>query len=419
MTNAQTNNFKDNGTLRIDRQNPHLSFNQDNIDKLLRDRRRDRNGRGGNGRGGNPRPRPFPSPTPSIKPSPVPTPIPSPEPSPDDEPVISSSKPIGLYALDSRSGRYRDGNIRNYDFVSGYAWRYSWAELEASEGVYLFEALDHIIDELGRRNQKLSWLIMDGFPNYLLADPEIATWLDKGETKPLPWDRKLLEHYHRFLTAVANHQVPDPARGGQMTPLGQHSVVEIIHPSFPGLPRGSLRNGATPISSIPGYSRHNLFNNAIEPTMDVITNAFPKKPIFLSLWKINDGISSTPLWEEARNRMLNYDNVGFWQDNLAANKSEPNCNSCSATGLPITSYAEPLVGLPNSSFSGFQMLTSWLQPINVDHIDNVQGGVPMDGIQWGVEAYGAKYFEVYVNDLDNLSWQNQLRNWAESLKEID
>jgi hypothetical protein len=322
-----------------------------------------------------------------------------------------SNKPFGIFALDSAQGTFRDANIRNYPFVRGYAWRQGWSDFEIADGVYDFSALDHIVSRLSDVNLKLSLLLFVAEPPlHLLSDPEIDTWIDGSDTRPNPWDTDLHQHFADFINALANHAMPDPTVNGDLVPFKNHSVLEVMHPGIPGLPRGSLRNGeSTNVSDIPGYSRENLFN-AIDSALMTFTTEFPNQPHLVSLWTINDSQQNPSLWQAARDRALNFDNIGFWQDNLAANRP---CEDCEpVTGLPVLEgIGQPLIPEPGS-FSGFQMLTSWLTPFNPNYIDNVTFGTPMDGMTWAMEAYDSLYFEVYTDDLDHIVWQDAFTDWA-------
>ena len=331
-----------------------------------------------------------------------------------DTPIIpNTGKPaFGLYALDGAAGTFRDGAIRDYDFVDGYAWRFGWDDIEVAEGDYDFSGLEHIVAELSAINKKLSWLLFPGTPTYLNSHPDIDTWNDGGETKPLPWDPDFIARHQAFIRAVANHEIPDPQAGGELVPFKDHSVVAILHPNFPGLPRAALRNGdVTDVASVPGYSRENLAT-LIESVMTVWAEEYPEKPLLISLWNIQDSDRDSALWEFAQDELAKYGNVGLFQDNLQASRATPSSSAVDSVGpnpdgLGLALKHETL-------WTGFQMLGSWANP-NPNHQDNLINGTIFDGLEFGFGEYNSFYYEVYTADLDNPDWQAELRFWQEQL----
>jgi hypothetical protein len=324
-------------------------------------------------------------------------------------------KPWGIFSLDSAQGTFRDANIREYPFVRGYAWRQSWSDFELSDGNYNFASLDHIVSELVQRDLKLSLLLFTTAPSHIISEDDVDVWTDNGESKPSPWDPDLHERFDRFMEALANYPLPDPAAGGAAVPFNQHSVLEVMHPGIPGLPRGSLRDGAaTRVSQVPGYSRENLFT-AIDAAMSSFTNHFPNQSHLVSLWNISDSMAEPALWEAARDRVLNYPNTGFWQDNLSASRP---CEDCEpVTGRPVLEgLGQPLIPEPGG-FSGFQMLSSWNAPFGTNHAENVAHATPFDGMNWALESYESLYFEVYIADLDHTDWHEGFDEWAALLEQ--
>lgn len=343
---------------------------------------------------------------------PVDEPPPEDDTPPEEEDDTISIKPAyGIFALDGAAGTYRDANIRDYDFVDGYAWRVSWQMFEPSEGVFDFAGFDHIISELAPLNQELSILIMSDFPAWTVAHPDIDTWVDDGELKPSPWDPDLHARYDRLVTAMANYQVADPAAGGQPVALKDHSMLTILHPNIPGLPRGGLRNGATTdVAGVPGYSRDKLAA-AIGASLTSWQANFPAHPKLMSLWTIQDSDRSNTLWEFAQDELAKYANVGVFQDNLQSGQA---CSTCSVeTGPMEAGMGQALIH--ETVWSGFQMLGSWANP-NPNHQDNLEGGVPEQGLEFALEAYDSLYFEVYTADLDTPEWQDTFRAWQQLLK---
>ena len=333
-----------------------------------------------------------------------------------NEPQTVIEEPSGIYVVDSKEGLYRDANISDQAFVQGYAWRFSWKDLETEKGVYDFTPVDHIINTLGERDQKLSWLVLGDIPEYIIREPTVETWLDGAVLKPLPWDLVLRDRYERFVAALAAHKVADPAQDGEMVPLNKHSVLSVIHPGLPGTPRGGLRDTTQKLKDIPGYSRAQLLDETLEPVIEMFSRYFPNQPQYFSLWKIEDDLDSEmPLWAAVLEKISNHAHVGVWQDNLAASRD---CAHCEVVqGRPIEVFAEPLLRAHQKNiFTGFQALSSWRKPFAEAHVENVAYGTPMDGLKWANETYGTRYFELYVADVENPAWQEGLAAWDKKLR---
>lgn len=319
----------------------------------------------------------------------------------------------GLYVLDGNRGTFRDANIRDYDFVDGFAWRYSWQEMEPSRGNYNFKPLTHIVSRLAAIDKKFSWIIMPDLPRYLSQDRQISSYIAGGTLRPLPWDPELLERYRAFLTAAANHKIADPKAGGQLVKLKDHSAFALFHPTFPGTPSGAIRDeGGINVSSVPGFTRDKLINDNIIPVMNITKALFPKQLTFVSLWPIHDDNRRQPLWQEIEAALSRYSKTGLWMDNLAASRPCPSCSNY--RGFPAASWAQHLANT-NGLLTGFQMLGSWDRPFNINHVPKLRFGRPTDGIEHGIRAFNATYFEVYVWDVDNPVWQPELRQYHQRL----
>ena len=315
----------------------------------------------------------------------------------------------GLYILDGSNGTYRDGNIRNLDFIEGYAWRYSWKDLETGQGRYNFAPLEHIVTKLAANNQKLSWVMMGDIPSYVTSMNRVNTYITGKELKPSPWDSTVLAQYAKFIEAAANHPIADPKQGGKKIALKNHSAFGLIHPTFPGLPDGAIRDNAnTKIYQVPGYSRNNLIDYHVDYVLDLVRKNFPNTQMVVSFWPIQDqDRKGVRLWQDLQAKVLQYDNVMIWMDNLAASRPCNNCNP--VTGYPKASWAQQMTNLGSRAKTGFQMLSSWSKPFNTTHVPKVKNATPMDGIEFAMNNFNSSYFEIYVWDVEKKDWQSNLK----------
>ncbi|RDV27494.1 hypothetical protein DXV75_05555 [Alteromonas aestuariivivens] len=328
--------------------------------------------------------------------------------------VNEQMKPLtGLYALDCNRGQFRDDCVSDHDFVDGYAWRISWQEMEPQQDKYDFSGLDHIVKLLNERNQKLSLIIMPDLPDYLAKTPGMDTYIYENQAVPSPWDPKLMERYTKFVNALAMHKMPDPKKGNRMVPYRYHSVNAVLHPTFPGTPRGGMRNEGIQIKDIPGYSRSKLIDQHVDQVVSLFRNTFRKQALFFSLWPINDSDRSYRLYDALNDKFAEYDNVGIWMDNLAASRACTNCEPY--TGYPQETWATHMTNVSGKLMTGFQMLGSWEKPFNVNHVPKVANGSPMDGMDYAMKAFDSQYFEVYTWDLERKDWQAGLKQFQEIL----
>jgi hypothetical protein len=310
-----------------------------------------------------------------------------------------------MYILDSDRGTFHDANIRDYPFVTGYVLRMSWAEIETTEGVYDFSAIDHIISKLDSIGQKLT-LLLGGAdsaePSYIASTPGVLTWTytdpQTGASiiRAVPWDSFLLDRFRAFTKALADHMVASAASGGKLTPLRDHPVVANIDFGVAGI--GEIRDRSVRIADIPGYTRQR-FIDALNQSLHAQVDQFPNAFVAVGLWNITDNNSSPALWEDIITAILGeFDGVknprvGFFEDNLAASRDS---KTGVVTGFPSTDFASPLFFSKNVTFIMFQALQSWFS-----NTGKTANATPADGIEYGYNTYGCTYFEIYVSDIDN------------------
>jgi PKD repeat protein len=333
---------------------------------------------------------------------------------------VTPSGSCGLYILDSKAGTDRDANIREYPFVTGYVLRPSWAELEPAQGGYDFSMIEHIIKQLEPIGKKLTLNLIPAEPLYLAETPGVVTWFDAdtriNRYRPVPWDPFLLERLQAFTKALSDHLVPNAAAGGARTPLREHPVLANLNLGLMGA-HLAIRDPVwgPALVDMEGYSREQL-RQAVLDNLHAVVDNFPKQSVFIGLWKIQNDGGSPELWEEMRTLILtefdgiHHPKVGFWQDNLAANK---NLTTGVVTGFPSTKAAEPLYLSQDATFITFQALQAWNQPF-FDPAKTANT-TPSEGIQYGYETYGSTYFELYVTDVDDQNFWPAFQTWHDFL----
>lgn len=341
-------------------------------------------------------------------------------------PASQFLRPKGIYALNSALGgtyngySLRDGNIRNYPFVDGYVLHVAWDNVEASIGVYDFFIIQNALNKLPA-GQKLSLILAPNEPVYIAATAGVTTWVDTTAgtpvTRAVPWDPFLRERRKALLHALA-------AAAFDGVPLREHPRLVAINPFLPG-GSGGLRDpapGSAPLSAITGYTRAKLLG-AVQDELRALAAEFPATCAQIGFWKILDGENSsyggTPSWEWLRQQLLAEFNgltrphIGFFMDNLAANRAAPGQDP--PTGFPSTSFGGALYDSRDAVFNGFQALGPWIQPFKSGTTNsiaiNTLNGTPSDGLETGYNTFGMCYAEIYAADLDVAAFQPMLQRW--------
>jgi hypothetical protein len=224
---------------------------------------------------------------------------------------------------------------------------------------------------------------------------------------PVPWDPFLLDRFGIFLQKMAEHKVYAKKLNKEVA-FNEHPALVALVVGIPGY--GLLRPLDFGKIDLPGYAR-DTFVDAVLAHLRHVHEAFPRPGKFVGLWRMSDNEQGEPLHEELRRRILETfsGNFGFYQDNLAAAKR----GDGQVKGFPNTDFAAPLFLSKNLTSIGFQALQSWKKPFANEQ--KVMDAGPGDGIRHGFESFNAKYFELYVSDVDNPDYWPSLRDWKINL----
>jgi hypothetical protein len=313
---------------------------------------------------------------------------------------VRADVPIGIYTLSTARDNplstkdERLGNIRDYDFVSGYTLRVSWSDLEPTSGQYNFGVIDSAIQTLAPLGQGLSLEIMSNDePAYVLANAS-ETYLDhRGGVTPAPWDGFTQQRQAALYSALGSHVVTGV---GAPHALSVDPTLKSISAGGAGLNFGVRDlNGA--IRGLPDYTQQRYID-AVATGVAASAAAFPSDVNFLPFFAFTDGQPGEPVDEQIIDRLGPLYNgpgepkLDFFVENLSDNGPLPAPN-----GMGAGSNLADWVRLGGDTM--MQPLDSWL---NHDGGRDVQlaSENPATGIGLAYDAYGTRFFEIYISDID-------------------
>jgi hypothetical protein len=342
-------------------------------------------------------------------------------------PPARADRPAGIYSLGAGVNNPntphddRLANIRDYDFVSGYTLRLFWSDIETSQGVYDFSVIDNAIEILAPLNQGLSLEIFTGEEPQYIRDGASTTYLDhRGGVNPVPWDAFAQERHAALYAALGNHVVQS---AGPAHALRDDSTLRSIDAAPAGLNFG-VRDLNGGIRTHPDYTQQR-YVDAVANGVAAAATAFPNDLNFLAFFAFNDGQPGAPVDEQIIDRLAPLYNgpgqteLAFFIENLSDDGPVPQPN-----GMGPGNNLLDWTNLGGSTM--MQALDSWLvhRPERDAQLDSLN---PATGIELADDAYGTRFFELYIADLDRAAAGaldaagnpliDDLRYWNELLTE--
>jgi hypothetical protein len=308
--------------------------------------------------------------------------------------------PLGIYTLSTARDNpltakdERLGNIRNYDFVSGYTLRVSWSDLEPTSGQYNFAVIDSAIQTLAPLGQGLSLEILaNDEPAYVLGGAS-ETYIDhRGGVTPAPWDAFTQQRQAALYSALGSHVVTGV---GASHTLNQDPTLKSISAGSAGLNFGVRDlNGA--IRALPDYTQQR-YVDAVANGVAASAAAFSNDTGFLPFFAFTDGQPGEPVDEQIIDRLAPLYNgpgepkLDFFVENLSDNGPLPAPN-----GMGAGSNLADWVRLGGDTM--MQPLDSWLGH-SPDRDLQLASRNPATGIDLAYNNYGTRFFELYISDVD-------------------
>ena len=294
--------------------------------------------------------------------------------------------PKGIFAMSGSDEILNDPRIVGLD-VGG-----RWGDIEATEGVYDWSAMDGQLADAEAHGKKVLLRIVSGginVPDWLLADPDVQTFTfidpiyGQELTIPVFWDPIFLAKKIALIQAAAAH-------------FAAHSSIQVVTCSFANAITGDWNVPDTPEDIVnwrtAGYTTE-LMVNAGQMVIDATMAAFPNQNVALSIGSGAGDLDPTPdyLAETAVNyATTTYGRFITEKNSLAATTADP----------PFNDWHVLFDQCPN-------VAAQMLSYVSGDTTYQMNGGIPgnkqtilLNAITIGVH-YGTQYQEIYEADLND------------------
>lgn len=297
--------------------------------------------------------------------------------------------PVGLYSLDQ---------VVNKPFVSGVLKRIAWKNLETSQGVYNFSSIATTLNAAASAGQKMTLVVFTDSPTYVQTGASATYNAGNFGTEPVPWDSFAQQRWTALITALGNYVV-----GGYA--LKDHPNLAQVDCSVIG--SQGIRLIATPA----GYSL-SLYQQACTFAVDTMATVFSKKIIYIGLFGIQGHDSDVRTIRDSLLATYNgqtLPRINFYQETLTgaapSGTMEDYLLEVSTQTSIMWQYCWDYTGhIQSPSTEGEECTweTGTLTPQNaLDH----------------AALHGSTYIEVYVEDLNNNSYQTLFTNAAQVLQD--
>lgn len=290
--------------------------------------------------------------------------------------------PSGIYSLDQ---------VVDAPYVDGVAARVFWDDLEPVEGAYDFSGIDAAIHAAEAVGQKVTLATIVGIaPEWLLIQCETFIHIN-GSTKCLPWDGLSMWKMNLLAKAMSAHTVDGVA-------LKDHPAIAQVASPINGIQSIRLPNAP------PGYTVED-FTRSIMLSLRIWQLAFPDKPRYVGLFGAPEYETSEAIREEIIGRYG--DSVSFFMELLTGESPQLGggmgdliAGVDGRTGVMFQACGAV------SQQDGVWAKCNWTEP--QDSIDNM--------LSHGFEDFGATYFEIYRQDLQDPQYAEQLQLWHDFLQ---
>lgn len=310
--------------------------------------------------------------------------------------------PTGLYLLSDRQLSVERMVLPSY--LSGFSLRIAWKDLEPTEGAYDFSAIKRTVEQLQKRDLKLTLEIFASVPpDYVLEKASGTFQVRKGKA-PLPWDSVAQARWKAFLNALAVFPIIDTTVNHEVS-LRDHPTLTAVDAAVVGL--HAIRDIRGDLVKHPTYDRK-LFLDAVEASVRASREAFPKDYGFIAFFRMEDDLRNPSLDEAVFKRLQEnfmgpaQSGLGLFQELWSDQGPAPQ-----TMGVFLKKVKAPDAVL-------LQSLTSWKRPFT--GAEKVSSGNPAAAFEKAYREYGCRYFELYSADVRSADLTPVFTEWAARLK---
>jgi hypothetical protein len=298
--------------------------------------------------------------------------------------------PKGIFAMSSSDEILNDPRIVGVDVGD------QWGDIEGTEGVYDWSAIDSQLVKAEAHGKKVLLRIVSGgvhVPDWLLANPDVHTFrfIDPNSglevTMPVFWDPIFLAKKIALIQAAGAH-------------FAAHSSIQVVTCSFANAITGDWNIPDAPADIVnwraAGYTTE-LMVNAGQMVIDATMAAFPNQNVALSIGSVAGDLDPTPAY-------LSRTVVDYATTTHGRFITEKNSLAATTVDPPFdTSLGNWQVLFDQYPHVAAQML--WA--VSGDTTYQMNGGIPgneqtilLNAITIGAH-YGTQYQEIYKADLED------------------
>jgi hypothetical protein len=341
-----------------------------------------------------------------------------------------ATKPHGLTAVNdpapgTRPASFFDGKLfddRTYlnPSITGLTFRTSWADIEPTQGQYVWTKLDTVFDTAEKNNKWVELILIPGFgtPAWALQGVQTATFSviygpGKGEQRlmPLPWDQTYLDRWFAFLKAVSARYEDRPsfikiAADGPTSLTGEMTLPDELADLCTWVKVGYTSD------QIIGAWKQVFANYAQFFSRQYFSLAlYPPLPIVSTTRCANGNPTGIDHAESQRVRAFI---IGMGVDNYPKQFVLQENGLTTANGNSLTGSYDFVKSYEGKVVIGYQLATSAMQ--NPVYMGGVADGATalQKALQLGVDAR-AQFLEVYEQDVLDPAAQNVLATIARAL----
>ena len=325
---------------------------------------------------------------------------------------LESSTPPGSFF----DGKLFDNRTYTNPSVAGLTFRTSWADIEPSQGNFVWTKLDTVFNQAEKNNKWVELVLIPGFgtPAWALQGVQTSTFSiiygpGKGQqlVMPLPWDQTYLERWFTFLKAVSGRYQSRPSFI-KIAADGPTSITgEMTLPDTPTDLCTWVQVGYSSDRIIGAWKQVFTHYAQIFPRQYFSLALYPPLPIVGTTRCVNGNPTGINHAESQRVRDIL---IGLGVDNYPKRFVLQENGLTGSTGEATGGSYDIVKSYSGKIVIGYQLATSAMaSPAYMGDPDGVTA--LRNSLQRGIEAH-AQFLEVYEPDVLSPAAQNVLATFA-------